>query len=146
MRRPILRSSGEDGRVHNESPTGLHGTCGSRSLCRGTEILQQISVFQKTSFSDAKEIRENACQGCMRNICISKERKHESNAEKWLVMTQIGAKICSRSGFSFQMIFSTQKILLPFNGGRCLRGHPQLELWKRCLQESGSRCGDVAGP
>jgi len=26
-----------------------------------------------------------------------------------MVITQIGAKICSRTGFSFQMIFSTQK-------------------------------------
>ena len=60
--------------------------------------------------------------------------------------TEIGAKFCSRRGFSFQMIFSTQIFLLPFNGGRRLRGHPQLELWKRCLQGSGSRCGDVAGP
>ena len=57
-----------------------------------------------------------------------------------------GRKFCRR-GFSFQMMFSTQKILPRFNGGRCpVQGHPQLELWKRRLQGSGSRCGDVAGP
>ena len=147
MRRPILRSSGEDGRVHNESSTGLHGTCGSRSLCRALRSCNTFLRFnKKTSFSDAKEIREKHVSGLHAKHLYKQGEKHESNAEKWFKNGNWGESLQQKRIFFPDDFLYPNFFLLPFNGGRRLRGHPQLELWKRCLQGSGSRCGDVAGP
>ena len=62
---------------------------------------------KKHVFSDAKEISKKhvSAQGCMRNICRSKERKTWINFQR-----KLGAEIFAGE-FSFQMIFSTQKFL-----------------------------------